>query len=242
MPNVTFAPFVSIEMALVLLVKRLGPPPAGIRIVRRIRAAVLQRASCELDGAIGGTQRTGVRCLIRDGRVQDATSNCRSGTERTDRIQGRCSGPCLGEGTQAEAGDGCCTEIGPLCDRIGAIDCQVGAICEGDRTSCGYRPGGAAIAKLQYAAVGIRGASVGVGRRQCGCSRALREQVGPLVAVVMVPKSIPCTMALLRLMVSLVLSVIDLFEEMEPVVPPLPSWTLPPDRMLRPCTCWPQSA
>ena len=40
-------------------------------------------------------------------------------------------------------------------------------------------------------------------------------------------KSVPCETALLRLIVRLPLSVIVLLVESEPVVPPLPSWSVP---------------
>ncbi len=66
---------------------------ARIRIVRCVRAAVLQCAARELDSAIVSTQRTVVRCIICDGRVQDTTSNCYSAPKRIDRIEGRCSSP-----------------------------------------------------------------------------------------------------------------------------------------------------
>ncbi len=88
----------------------------------------------------------------------------------------------LSKGTRAEASDGCCTEVSALRDGIGAIDRQVGAITDEDRACCGYRPGGAAIAKLQDTPVDIRVVSVGIGRRQYGCARAILIKLARIVA------------------------------------------------------------
>ena len=47
----------------------------------------------------------------------------------------------------------------------------------------------------------------------------------PLIALPL--KSVPCKTALLRLIVRFPLSVIVLLVDSEPVVPPLPSWSVP---------------